>query len=85
MLDSCGSSYPIRFDSALAEYEDFYSLLTCYHFGAPVHRTRAYDAVVSKRHTLKGGLSNLYQLSSKCVLDAAIWLQANKEEAMVLC
>ena len=73
--------HDLRFDAVLPKHVDHHTILTCWHFGAPVCRSRAYDAIVSKRYVLEGGLTKLHQLATKCVLDSSVWLQASEKQA----
>ena len=82
VVHECTPRFPFGiFQETLATSTDFHSLLNAADFGVPVQRNRAWDAVVSNKWILPRGLSELHQLSSKCVLDASLWLVADFDEA----
>ena len=84
VVHECTTRFPHKvFGEQLKNYKDFHHLVNAYYFGIPVQRRRVYDCLVNEKFYLADEMENLYQFSSKCVLDASLWLQAPLEE--VLC
>ena len=87
VVHECTPQFPFSiFEETLGadSYTDFHTLLNAADFGIPVQRNRAWDAILNNKWTLPHGLSDLHELSSKCVLDASLWLLAGDDEAHVL-
>ena len=84
VIHECTPRFPFQiFEQTLGTYTDYHTLLNAADFGVPVQRNRAWDAILSNKWTLPRGLCELHELSSKCVLDASLWLLADDDEAVV--
>ena len=82
VIHECTPRFPFQiFEQTLGTYTEYHTLLNAADFGVPVQRNRGWDAILSNKWTLPRGLCELHELSSKCVLDASLWLLADDDEA----
>lgn len=81
-VHECTAKFPYDiFREILSDYEDHHTLINSSLLGMPVQRNRAWDAIINKKFRLLNNINAIHELSVKCVLDAAVWLQGSSEEA----
>ena len=87
-IHECTRLFPYHIlEKALKGSTDHHLILDPPNHGAPVRRSRSYDAVIKPGWDIKLGrehaMTDFARLLNKCSLDAGVWLQASQEEAAV--
>eukprot|EP00434_Breviolum_minutum_P036140 symbB.v1.2.032011.t1/scaffold3771.1/size50609/2 len=84
-IHECTRLFPYHIlEKALKGSTDHHLILDPPNHGAPVRRSRSYDAVIKPGWDIKLGrdhaMTDFARLLNKCSLDAGVWLQASQEE-----
>lgn len=85
-IHECTRLFPFHIlEKALKGSTDHHLILDPPNHGAPVRRSRSYDAVIKQGWDIRLGrdhaMADFARLLNKCTLDAGVWLQAPQNEA----